>query len=265
MPDETTLEYQLALESYIAKARSLGLTVPEADRVLADVLRQGDFPPSGTGEIKEAARRLPFAAMGMPLTEAERIAVRHMTEGEVVDILDPQPGDIVLLRISGLVGGLVWLLQALNGDLSKWTHAGVMLPDDQIFEAQPGGAVISPWAKYEGREFDIVQYQQVPANPRGFPHSGDREPLILTHTQRERIVNTAYLYEGSPYNWSTYLYLAAFRVGIRPEWLKRRVQRPDKFICSQAADGIYTESIIHLFNDGRFPCDIAPGDLGRLT
>lgn len=157
----------------------------------------------------------------------------------------PLPGDIGLTEIQGVVGGLVRLLQYLNGDFAKPTHVYVVLDDDTVFEAQPGGAVITPLSEYDDRWREYVA-------------------VDLTPEQRARIVCRARTYVGTGYNWTTYFYLAAYRLHFRPKWLKRRVQNDERLICSQAADKIYADEGVHLFSDGRMPYDLTPGDLGRL-
>lgn len=157
----------------------------------------------------------------------------------------PQPGDIGLTQINGFVGFLVRLMQCLNGDFKKATHVYVVLDDETVFEAQPGGAVITPLSEYDSRWRVYV----------------DRP---LTQDERERIVSRARTYVGIGYNWTTYFYLAAYRLRFRPQWLKDRVQNDKRMICSQAADKIYREEGVHLFNDGRMPYDLTPGDLARL-
>ena len=157
----------------------------------------------------------------------------------------PLPGDIGLTEIQGVVGGLVRLLQYLNGDFAKPTHVYVVLDDEKVFEAQPGGAVITPLSEYDARWREYVA-------------------VDLTPEQRMRIVSRARTYVGTGYNWTTYFYLAAYRFHFRPKWLKRRVQNDERLICSQAADKIYADEGVHLFNDGRMPYDLTPGDLGRL-
>ncbi len=157
----------------------------------------------------------------------------------------PLPGDIGLTQIKGIVGWIVRLLQFFNGDFAKPTHVYVVLDDETVFEAQPGGAVITPLSEYDNRWKVYVD-------------------VDLTPEQRYRIVRRARTYKGIGYNWTTYFYLAAYRLHIRPQWLKDRVQNDKRMICSQAADKIYADEGVHLFNDGRMPYDLSPGDLGRL-
>ncbi len=157
----------------------------------------------------------------------------------------PLPGTIGLTEIKGFVGWLVRLLQFLNGDFAKPTHVYVVLDDGTVFEAQPGGAVITDLSEYDDRWREYID-------------------IDLTPEQRYRIVARARTYTGIGYNWTTYFYLAAYRFHIRPQWLKNRVQTDKRMICSQAADKIYSDEGVHLFNDGRMPYDLTPGDLGRL-
>lgn len=182
-----------------------------------------------------------------------------------VEDLDLKPGDILLLQIGGWVGKAVWCMQAINRDTSRWTHVAVVLNTDGhglVFEAQPGGARLTPLSKYAKRPGAVVRhYQRV--TPGGWLLS----PLDpeLTSDVRLEIAQTAYGMNHVGYNWGTYEYLAAYRMHIRPGWLKRRVQLDKRVICSQAADLIYSKCGVHLFADGRMPYDVTPGDLSKLT
>lgn len=174
--------------------------------------------------------------------------------------LNPKAGDILLLRIQGPVGWLVWLLQALNGDLSKWTHVGVYLGGGTLFEAQPGGAVFTDLAYYADRPMALVtkRWEQVS------PTTQVKTDLRLNEVDRARITEEACLRIGIKYNWGTYLYLALYRLNIRPAWLRERVKKDTRFICSQAADLIYFIAGIDLW-PGHDPYETTPGDLARLT
>ena len=182
-----------------------------------------------------------------------------------IEQLELKPGDIILLQIKGWVGRAVWLMQLINRDASKWTHVGIVLPDGKLFEAQPGGAVISSLADYAGRPAAIVTKYQRPKH--GIPTEYELADLAphLTDFKREEISRTAANLLDVGYNWGTYVYLALYRVGVRPKWLKQRVQDDDRLICSQAADLVYSLCNIALFADGRMPYDVTPGDLARLA
>src|SRR5688500_12164509 len=162
----------------------------------------------------------------------------------------PKPGDIFLTRITGPVGWLVWLGQALNGDVSKWTHAGIVLDDGTVFEAQPGGAQIRPL--YTDREVKYIS--------RPLDQFLDHEVI------RRSIVRIAREHVGIGYNVGTYFYLAAYRLRLPllTKLLRKRVSNDKRLICSQAVDHVYLLAGVHLFDDGRLPYDVTPGDIARL-
>lgn len=197
--------------------------------------------------------------------EAKAKLVRY-GEAKVRD-LDLRPGDIILLQIKGFTGFMVRVMQWFNRDTSKWTHAGMVLDDDTLFEAQPGGAVITPLAEYADRPGVRVAFYQKPVNLAGKAIAYKHAPLddVIKDSRRANMVTQARSMVKLGYNWTTYFYLAAYRLGIRSRWLKWRVQNSDKVICSQAVDLIYDDNTIHLFADGRMPYDVTPGDLARLA
>lgn len=191
-----------------------------------------------------------------------------MAKEQLVNELDLNPGDLILLQIQGWVGKLVWLMQAINRDLSKWTHVAVVLDDGTVFEAQPGGAVITPLSEYEMRPGRKVTHYQARDFGPGWRHfKYELRPLagVITAQNRRDIVRYARDHVGTGYAWSTYGYLALYRFGIRPLWIKRMIQNEDRIICSQAGDLFYDLADVHLFNDGRMPYDVTPGDLARLA
>jgi hypothetical protein len=189
-------------------------------------------------------------------------------EAKVKD-LDLRPGDIILLQIKGVVGLMVRVMQWVNKDTSKWTHAAVVLDDSTAFEAQPGGAVITPLSEYADRPGVRVAFYQRPVKLAGHAIAYKLAPLddVMTDNIRAAMVRDARAMQkkGYRYAWSTYLYLALYRFGIRPNWIKWQVQNPDAGICSQAADMIADDNTIHLFADGRMPYDVTPGDLATLA
>lgn len=185
----------------------------------------------------------------------------------LVSDLDLKPGDILLLRIEGWVGRMIWAMQLINRDTSFWTHAGVVLDDDTLFEAQPGGAVITPLSVYADRPGSVVRYYQKPKP--GIPTEYTLTPIanFMTDTRRASIVRDAraMFANGYRYAYEVYVYLALYRFGIRPRWVRDAIQDPDAGICSQAADLLVADNAVHLFADGRMPYDVTPGDLATLS
>lgn len=153
----------------------------------------------------------------------------------------PQPGDYGLTKIKGLLGFMVGFGQFLTGDSSKYTHAYVVLDDNKIIEAMPGGARITDISQYENKAI----YSNIE----------------LTDEQRKSIVEIAKTYDGVGYSFLDYISLALLRFGIKPKRLRKFIENKGHMICSQLCDEVYRKAGIHLFNDGRLPQDVTPGDL----
>jgi hypothetical protein len=171
----------------------------------------------------------------------------------------PKPGEIGLTWISGWTGFWVTILQWMSGDGGLWpfrrpkenlergfpTHVFLVLEGGKTIEAQPGGAVIGHVDRYMGRK---VIYSKLPLEP----------------WQRGAVSTEARKYRGVPYSWLGYVYLAAWRLGIRPDWLRDKVRSTGHQICSQLVDQILTDVGFHLFQDGRLSQDVTPGDIYEL-
>ncbi len=119
--------------------------------------------------------------------------------------MPPLPGDFGLVSMSGAGGQLVRLGQWLNGDgWSDFHHAFLVLDNNEVLEAEPGGARIVPLSNYDGTNAVYSDWD-------------------LTVPQRVELVRQARPLVGTPYSWLDYLSLALVRFRIRPNWLKRYV------------------------------------------
>lgn len=153
----------------------------------------------------------------------------------------PQPGDIGLTGITGPVGRLIQIGQWLNGDgFGPYEHAFIVLPEGQLIEAQPGGAIVAPLSKYDDRKVLYVA------------------PADLTDAQRKAICDCALKYRGVPYSFLDYLGLAAHRFHLPVPGLRRYIESTGHMICSQLADRAYLDAGRHLFADGRWPGYVTP-------
>lgn len=157
----------------------------------------------------------------------------------------PKPGQFGLSRIGGWTGIMVTLGQWLIGDLSRYSHAFIVLDNGQVAEAMPGGLQINPLSRYDHKD---VVYSDIP----------------LTDDQRATIIATARGLKGRPYSYLEYLYLGLSHFRKCPKWIKRKVASSGNLICSQAVDYCYNAAGVRLFTDGRLPHDVTPGDLCRL-
>lgn len=157
----------------------------------------------------------------------------------------PLPGDIGLASIPGNVGRLIRLGQCLNGDgYRDLEHAFVVVEagsDVKIVEAEPGGARFVPL------HYDNVLWLRCPSQ---------YGPAVAA-AARELI--------GTPYSFLDYLALAAVRLHLPSRRIRSYVANTGHMICSQLADEAARRGGWHLFDDGRLPQDVTPGDLARLA
>jgi hypothetical protein len=157
----------------------------------------------------------------------------------------PKPGTIGLAKIGGALGAAIRFGQGMSGDLSMWTHAFVVVDDERVIEAQPGGA---RWASLDhylqpGQAVFLVGWYEL----------NDSQIAGLQH-EANRLI-------GTPYSFLDYLSLAALGVGIKLPLTRKRIASSGHLICSQLADYLLAYVNVPLFDDGRLPMDVTPGDL----
>jgi len=156
------------------------------------------------------------------------------------------PGDIGLYQIPGIGGFLIGLGQLLLNDGSRYTHAFIVADDFRAIAAQPSGA----------------RYGYLEQCYPGAVYSTGKLPL--TDEQRALIVAEAKKLLGTPYSWLDYAAISLHRFHIRPRFIERYIQDSGHMICSQLVDEVYCRAGIHLFNDGRLPQDVTPGDIANV-
>jgi hypothetical protein len=158
-----------------------------------------------------------------------------------------RPGDFGLIGRGGpfwvrVVGWWINFGQIVIGDVSPYIHAVIAIDETTIFEARPGGAGFNYLSNYAGRERVFSQWD-------------------LTPSQRSAIIRSCQELVGTPYSFLDYLALALDHWHIRPAMLVRYMESKDHMICSQLVDEVYRRAGIQLFDDGRQPQDVTPGDL----
>lgn len=180
----------------------------------------------------------------------------------------PPPGSYGLSRIGGLLGAFVAAAQAFTGDGSRYTHAFVVVSATEVVEAMPSGARVAPLADRLADphvRFCDAPIQRAGARYRaditGLAHDVDRWVADFEHVYRGFVVEEAHRVVGVGYSFADYLALGLAHLGARPAWLRRYIARSGRLICSQLVDEVYRRSGIHLFDDGRLPMDVTPGDL----
>lgn len=163
-----------------------------------------------------------------------------------MDTYSPQPGDYFLTAITGFAGGLIRTAQALTGDPSRYTHAGVVLDDGTVLETMPSGAKITPLSDILER--DVLAFSM----------------FDLTDEQRSAIVGEARKLVGVGYSFVDYLFIGLINLGIRTPQVLNRVSGENHLICSQLVDKAFNNANIYLFDDGRDEGDVTPGDLSHV-
>lgn len=70
-------------------------------------------------------------------------------------------------------------------------------------------------------------------------------------------------YLGTPYNFLTYVKLAAgaFRMRLTEAWLRKHMSTRRDMMCSQHVDQSLADAGYHVFDDGRLPQDVVPAEL----
>lgn len=160
--------------------------------------------------------------------------------------------------ISGKTG--FWVRKGQNIVESRkthYTHAFLVLDNNEVIEAEPGGAKITPLSHYLTGDvlFSDAPIQEYLASPVTWLYPETEESV------RERVVDIGRGLKDTPYNYLDYLAIGLEHFGVRPKLVLNRVRRQDRLICSQLVDFVYNMAGIHLFNDGRVPQDVTPADL----
>lgn len=178
---------------------------------------------------------------------------------------DIKPGSFGLSIIGGKLGWWVDRGQAfVERQDYRFTHAFLVLDNEQVIEAQPGGARITPLSEYTRRAGGTVIFSDEPVQRElddFWSRSRGGDDVEFEARLREKIVDFGRSLEGTPYNYVDYLVIGLDRLGIRPKFIRHRLKRHDRLICSQLVDFVYQMAGIHLFDDGRDDMDVTPGDL----
>lgn len=166
-----------------------------------------------------------------------------------------QPGDFGVTPTYGnwsdrFIG---WAIRYGTG--SPVNHAVLYLGDGKLIEARPGGAGINNWDAYGSNM--IWSAGRLPTG------------LVPTQQQRNSIAAFGETLVGRPYGWVDIfaIAIAQKRLGeqkIASNWIANHIKNTKSLICSQLVDLAYYQTGVHLFDDGRLPGLVSPGDLDNL-
>lgn len=151
-------------------------------------------------------------------------------------------GDFFLVQRHGPISVAIRLITR-----SEVSHAGIVISPGQesgyVLEALAKGASFTPISAFDGAR--LVGTGRLP----------------LTDAQRELVEEVAATLHGTGYGFLDILSVGLLQYHLRPQFLKRRVQRQNRLICSQLVDVFLQRLGFQVYDDGRWPGDVTPGDL----
>lgn len=161
----------------------------------------------------------------------------------------PRPGQFGLTKIHGWAGIGIKTGQALlrlRHPLCPVQHGFLVLDNDEVIEAEPGGARIMPLSYYtETSRVRETWYSD----------------LNLTDTQVDNTIIAARLLKDIPYNWVTYWALAAKRFGISTPHIDDLIKNKGYQMCTQLIDWSLHLGGVELYDNGKLPQNVIPSDL----
>lgn len=150
--------------------------------------------------------------------------------------------------VTATKGWVAWGIRLLT--FSRYNHAFIVGPSGLIVEAQPGGARIGHISQYPNARYNI--HDQIPDDVR---QDIWRTALGFTTANNGR---------GIGYGWLDDAALFFRFFGIWIPWINERIARQDRLQCAQLVDLAYSRCGQTLFDNGREPLAVDPGDLADL-
>lgn len=148
----------------------------------------------------------------------------------------PQPGDYGVVSTNGIIARAIQF-----STRSRQNHALIYVGNNQVIEARPGGVVVSPLKEYDEILWNFDDH--------------------LDPTLGQRIVDSAKTHIGEPYGYLNIFALLLLSAGIRVNWLLRKIEQNDHWICSQLVARAYKDCGFPLVDE--LNCEITPGDLAE--
>jgi uncharacterized protein YycO len=175
----------------------------------------------------------------------------------MIDTTKFKPGSFFLRKIHGPQGRLIAGLQAFTLGGSQWTHAGLILDNDELVQGEPHGAKLYPLSTLEHEEDLLVS--DAPIQTWLSVRPTTKATPALEGSIRWAVVAEGRKLVGTPYSYLDYVALSAaeFKWPLAG-WLRKRVNSSGHMICSALVDHAYQQAGIQLFDDGRFPGDVSP-------
>lgn len=153
-----------------------------------------------------------------------------------------RPGDFLLVQRRGPISAAIRLVTR-----SEVSHAAIVYRGAGgapfVLEALRAGATVTPLRQFAGVK--TVGTGRLP----------------LSDEQRAQVRDAADDLRGTKYGFLDLLSVGLMQYGIFWGWVRRRAQRQDRLICSQLVDELLRRVGFQVYDDGRWPGDVTPGDL----
>lgn len=178
------------------------------------------------------------------------------------------PGSFFMRRIGGWTGRWISGVQAFVRGGSNYTHAGLILDNGELIEAEPGGAKIKSVHALYDMDSESIMVSDAPVKRwlegKTFTYLGEAEEVEWT--KRSEIALKARYLDKVPYSFLDYVALAMAEWKL-PGWklVRDRVEDSAHLICSALVDRAYSWADIHLFDDDRLAGDVTPWDLEQYV
>ena len=162
-----------------------------------------------------------------------------------------QAGDVALVCNGGQFARAIRFCDAvkarrLHVQPEPFNHAAIMVSPTEVVQASmSSGAVLELLADQTWHEIEWVRWRDV----------DESTSQMLGALARSLL--------GTPYNFTDVVALAIDSFGFDPKWVKDREASESTLLCSQLVDLVFQRANLHLFDDGRVPGSVTPGDLAR--
>lgn len=181
----------------------------------------------------------------------------------------PQPGDFCCIPVGGVLGMGIEAGQFVAEKLQR--QPARLLPYDhaEVYVGMPdlAGPHGYTYSAYPDNLRPLKSGKRaLPCPPEQLPGSIWSSGIIeMTPAAREGVVNWCLAHPRVPYSWADYAAIGLHAAGMNTEALRTHIANLASMICSWYTDAaMWYGGNVHLFDDGRWPGYVTPGDLAGL-
>ena len=180
-----------------------------------------------------------------------------------VCLADPKPGDFCCTPAGGELGKAILVAQRLAGNHNpQYEHAEVY-----VGQADARGPHGYTYSAYPDNDDPAKTGKRPLAGPaRTMPGFIWSSGIIeLSDMQRDGVLAWCATHDDVKYSWEDYGAIFLKHMHILAPGLKTYIADTHRMICSYYTDTAMRDGAgVHLFNDGRWPGEVCPGDLADM-